>query len=71
MVASTEAVCSLRPRHPPLSLPRAQGLEFFPAETELNLEFKSRYPSRAAPEAYARLILDVLRGKWRGSSSET
>ena len=33
-----------------------------PAETELNLSYKSRYPSRAPPEAYARLILDVLRG---------
>ena len=45
-----------------LSFP-VQGLEFFPAETELNLSFKSRYPSRAPPEAYARLILDVLRGE--------
>lgn len=49
------------PPHLP-SLSPLQGLEFFPAETELNLSYKSRYPTRSPPEAYARLILDVLRG---------
>ena len=38
------------------------GLEFFPAETELNLSYQARYPTHPPPEAYARLILDVLRG---------
>lgn len=38
------------------------GLEFAPVETELNLSYKSRYPTRPPPEAYARLLLDVLRG---------
>jgi glucose-6-phosphate 1-dehydrogenase len=38
------------------------GLEFAPVETELSLSYKSRYPTRPPPEAYARLILDVLRG---------
>ena len=41
---------------------KVPGMEFAPAETELNLTYKSRYPSRPAPEAYARLILDVIRG---------
>jgi len=38
------------------------GLEFYPAETELNLSYQTRYPTSPPPEAYARLILDVLRG---------
>lgn len=38
------------------------GLEYVPVETELNLSYKSRYPSRPPPEAYARLLLDVFRG---------
>ena len=41
---------------------KVPGLEFMPAETELQLSFKSRYPSHPPPEAYARLILDVLKG---------
>jgi glucose-6-phosphate 1-dehydrogenase len=38
------------------------GLDFVPVETELSLQYKTRYPTRPPPEAYARLILDVLRG---------
>lgn len=38
------------------------GLDFDPVETELDLSYKSRYASRPPPEAYARLLLDVLRG---------
>ena len=38
------------------------GLESTPVETELNLSYNTRYPTRPPPEAYARLILDVLRG---------
>lgn len=38
------------------------GLEWMPAETELNLSYQTRYPTQRPPEAYARLILDVLRG---------
>jgi glucose-6-phosphate 1-dehydrogenase len=38
------------------------GLEFRAVETELALSYKSRYPSQPAPEAYARLLLDVFRG---------
>ncbi|RYY32449.1 hypothetical protein EON62_05345, partial [archaeon] len=38
------------------------GMDFAPVETELSLNYKTRYPCRHLPEAYARLILDVLRG---------
>jgi glucose-6-phosphate 1-dehydrogenase len=38
------------------------GLDFTPVETELSLSYKSRYPTRPPPEAYARLLLDVIRG---------
>eukprot|EP01138_Halocafeteria_seosinensis_P002329 gb/GECG01002386.1/.p1 GENE.gb/GECG01002386.1/~~gb/GECG01002386.1/.p1 ORF type:complete len:1013 (+),score=120.11 gb/GECG01002386.1/:1-3039(+) len=38
------------------------GLTSVPVETELNLSYKARYPTRKPPEAYARLILDVIKG---------
>ena len=38
------------------------GLTGSPVETELNLSFRSRYPTRSLPDAYTRLLLDVLRG---------
>ena len=38
------------------------GLEFAPVEAELALSYKSRFPTRPPPEAYARLLLDVFRG---------
>lgn len=38
------------------------GLTSVPVETELNLSYKLRYPTRKPPEAYARLILDVVKG---------
>lgn len=41
---------------------KVPGLEFAPVETDLSLSYKSRYPTRPPPEAYARLLLDVFRG---------
>ena len=41
---------------------RLPGMEFNPVETELSLSYSSRFVGRPPPEAYARLILDVLRG---------
>lgn len=38
------------------------GLDNTLESSELNLSFKKRYPGRKSPEAYARLIFDVLRG---------
>jgi glucose-6-phosphate 1-dehydrogenase len=38
------------------------GLDNVAAASELALSYNSRYPLRKAPEAYARLILDVMRG---------
>jgi len=38
------------------------GLDNVVTSSELNLSFGARFPNRKSPEAYARLILDVLRG---------
>ena len=38
------------------------GLTPTPVETELQLNVRSRYPTRSLPDAYTRLLLDVLRG---------
>lgn len=38
------------------------GLEARPIETELDLSYSKRHASRMLPDAYARLILDVIRG---------
>lgn len=41
---------------------KAPGLMTNPIETELNLSYSNRYNLQRTPEAYARLLLDVLRG---------
>ncbi|KAA0148987.1 hypothetical protein FNF29_06279 [Cafeteria roenbergensis] len=38
------------------------GLDNVISSSELNLSFDDRFPLRKSPEAYARLILDVMRG---------
>lgn len=42
---------------------RLPGLEFSPVETDLALAYSSRFANRASPEAYSRLIYDVIRGE--------
>ena len=41
------------------------GLRSIPMVTEMDLNYKNRFPDLAAdiPDAYTRLILDVLRGQ--------
>jgi len=64
MVHSNELVIRIQPNEAVyLKLTcKVPGLEFTPVETELALSYKARYPERPPPEAYARLLLDVLRG---------
>jgi Glucose-6-phosphate dehydrogenase, C-terminal domain len=38
------------------------GLHSAPVETEMDITFKNRFPTEKPPEAYARLLLDVMRG---------
>jgi glucose-6-phosphate 1-dehydrogenase len=42
---------------------RLPGMEFTPTETELSLSYSSRFPAARVPDAYSRLLLDVLRGE--------
>ena len=42
---------------------RLPGLEFAPVETELALAYNSRFGTRPSPEAYSRLLHDVIRGE--------
>jgi hypothetical protein len=42
---------------------RLPGMEFTPTETELALSYSSRFPAARVPDAYSRLLLDVLRGE--------
>lgn len=41
---------------------KVPGLDNTLQSSELNLSFKTRFPGRKSPEAYARLVFDVLRG---------
>jgi len=43
-------------------LSKLPGLQTAAVPSELDLNFSSRFPLKRAPEAYARLLLDVLRG---------
>lgn len=38
------------------------GLEMEPTISELNLDYRSRYPDVVIPDAYPKLILDAIRG---------
>eukprot|EP00611_Tribonema_gayanum_P002468 TRINITY_DN1183_c0_g1_i2.p1 TRINITY_DN1183_c0_g1~~TRINITY_DN1183_c0_g1_i2.p1 ORF type:complete len:524 (-),score=161.99 TRINITY_DN1183_c0_g1_i2:480-2051(-) len=42
---------------------KAPGLRSRPIQSEMDLTYRNRYPSAYNPEAYTRLILEVLRGK--------
>jgi hexokinase len=42
---------------------RLPGLAFAPTETELALSYSARFAERASPEAYSRLLYDVIRGE--------
>ena len=45
------------------TMSRLPGLEFAPIETELALSYNSRFGARPSPEAYSRLLYDVIRGE--------
>lgn len=42
---------------------KGPGLRSNPTQSELDLNYKTRYPGVFNPDAYTRLILDVIRGK--------
>ena len=42
------------------------GLSSLPGQVEMDLSYKTRFPQMHNPDAYTRLILDVLRGKQSG-----
>ena len=42
------------------------GLSTVAGQVEMDLSYKTRFPSMENPDAYTRLILDVLRGKQSG-----
>lgn len=64
-LAPAQRACSPPPRHThaltATCLARA-GLEIDTAISELDLDYRQRYPGVVIPDAYPRLILDSIRG---------
>lgn len=64
VVHSNELVISIQPKALVYMkvMTKAPGLDSEIVETELDLSYPTRFLSRKPPEAYARLLLDVVRG---------
>jgi glucose-6-phosphate 1-dehydrogenase len=45
---------------------KSPGLQTIPTQVEMDLSYTTRFPGAHNPDAYTRLILDVLRGKQAG-----
>ena len=46
-----------------VSSPRSPGFRTLPVETDMDLTYREKFTKMEVPDAYTRLILDVLRGE--------